>query len=224
MSVTPQLPTVTLLAGDSRATLVRADAAALDATLRPLIPDATRPALVERMVATEQARTLDQVLGATLAAIAAAAGAPPPDTAGWIALEVVLDGRALVPLWPLDAPAAEVIAWLGTAAPDPAAATATSERIRAWFGRETGGEGSAVDVALPAHAWLAHRALERDRARPFVALDAGSAHHALLGGLRDLPKSRRRQVAATVREGWAEILHPGQQRVFAGAHRRRAHP
>ncbi len=46
--------------------------------------------------------------------------------------------------------------------------------------------------------------------RPAIALDAGSVHHELLSGWRDLPKDRRAR-KIPVRDGWAEILYPGKQ-------------
>jgi hypothetical protein len=46
--------------------------------------------------------------------------------------------------------------------------------------------------------------------RPAIALDAGSVHHELLSGWRDLPKDRRLR-KAPVRDGWAEIIYPGKQ-------------
>ncbi|MEZ4409240.1 MAG: hypothetical protein R3A52_22640 [Polyangiales bacterium] len=46
--------------------------------------------------------------------------------------------------------------------------------------------------------------------RPAIALDAGSVHHELLSGWRDLPKDRRARKAKVV-DGWAEILYPGKQ-------------
>ncbi len=61
--------------------------------------------------------------------------------------------------------------------------------------------------ALSAHAV---RAAQRDRERPFMALDAGPAHHALLNGWRDRPKDRQPH-KTPVMDGWAEILAPTRQ-------------
>ena len=46
--------------------------------------------------------------------------------------------------------------------------------------------------------------------RPAIAIDAGSVHHELLTGWRDLPKDRRMR-KTPVRDGWAEIIYPGKQ-------------
>lgn len=46
--------------------------------------------------------------------------------------------------------------------------------------------------------------------RPAIAIDAGSVHHELLTGWRDLPKDRRMR-RTPVRDGWAEIIYPGKQ-------------
>ena len=205
--VSAPLPTITARNAAGRVTLMRA--ADVDLLLAPLVSPALRAAVVERV----RAAGLDQVR-AHAAVVATLAGEQAPrDVAAWTPVEVLRDGAALVSLWPLDAPPAEVLAWLAAQAPDAGAAAATGDRIRAWLGSADRGadDPSPLDVALAARAWLAAQGIEADRARKFVALDAGPAHHALVGGMRDLPKSRRKAVAAPTRDGWAEILHPHRQ-------------
>lgn len=46
--------------------------------------------------------------------------------------------------------------------------------------------------------------------RPAIAIDAGSVHHELLSGWRDLPKDRKLR-KTPVQNGWAEIIYPGKQ-------------
>jgi DNA-binding XRE family transcriptional regulator len=46
--------------------------------------------------------------------------------------------------------------------------------------------------------------------RPAIVLDAGSVHHELLTGWRDLPKDRKLR-KTPVQNGWAEIIYPGKQ-------------
>jgi DNA-binding XRE family transcriptional regulator len=46
--------------------------------------------------------------------------------------------------------------------------------------------------------------------RPAIAIDAGSVHHELLSGWRDLPKDRKLR-KIPVQSGWAEIIYPGKQ-------------
>ena len=193
----------------ARALLVRGDIAALLEALRPLVDDAVRAALVERVYAGGLADTRPH-----LAALAAAGTELGPDPAGWMALEVSVEGSIALPLWPLAAAPADVVAWLLERAPDRAAATMCGDQIRDFFassGHDASDDGPPITVALAARAFLAWRALEHDRARPFIALDAGDVHHALLGRWRELPKGRQRAHKVPIRDGWAEILHPGKQ-------------
>lgn len=192
-----------------RALLVHAGHAALDALLRPLVAEAVRLAVVERVCSAGLADTALHT--AALAAFEADLG---PDLGAWIALEVSAEGNTALPLWPLAAAPADVVAWLGERAPDPVAASACSNHIRGFFasgGREDEDDSPLVTVALAARAYLAWRAIEQDRTRPFIALDAGDIHHTLLGSWRDLPKNRRRPYKTTQHNGWAEIIHPDKQ-------------
>jgi hypothetical protein len=56
--------------------------------------------------------------------------------------------------------------------------------------------------------YSAREAVERDRHRPAMALDAGQPHHELLMGWRDYPKGK--SVERPVREGRIELLAPGK--------------
>lgn len=60
-----------------------------------------------------------------------------------------------------------------------------------------------------AHAIRASRLIGQDLNRPFIAVDAGNVHHAMLSRVRDLPK-RGKYDALTV-GGVAEILVPDKQ-------------
>lgn len=193
----------------ARAILVRSDTTELDTALRPLVADAVRAAVIERIRAAGLADTQPHLVA--LAAAGADLGTDPTD---WMALEVSIEGSTALPLWPLAAAPADVVAWLGERAPDPGAATMCCDRIRGLFAsvtRDEDDEVPLVSVALAARAYLAWRAIEQDRTRPFMALDAGDISHTLLGRWRDLPKNRRRPYKTTQREGWAEILHPSKQ-------------
>jgi hypothetical protein len=193
----------------ARALLVPASATVLDAALRPLVADAVRSAVIDRVGAAGLADT-----GPHLAALVAAGADLGPDPGAWMALEVRVEGSTALPLWPLAAAPADVVAWLGERAPDPGAAAACCDRIRGLFAsgsRDEDDDQLPVSVALAARAYLAWRAIEQDRARPFMALDAGNIHHTLLGRWRDLPKNRLRPYKTTQHDGWAEILHPSKQ-------------
>ena len=194
---------------DARALLVRSDTPTLDGALRPLVADDVRAAVVERVRASGLSDTEPH-----LAALVAAGADLGADPVAWMAIEVSVEGSAGLPLWPLAAAPADVVAWLGERAPDTAAAATCCDRIRGLFasgGRDTEDDEPPVSVALAARAYLAWREIERDRARPFMALDAGNVHHALIDRWRDLPKNRRRPFTTTQRDGWAEILHPSKQ-------------
>ncbi|HNQ08645.1 MAG TPA: helix-turn-helix transcriptional regulator, partial [Tetrasphaera sp.] len=52
--------------------------------------------------------------------------------------------------------------------------------------------------------------VQESQRRPAIALDAGSVHHELLTGWRDLPKDRKIR-KTPVQNGWAEIIYPGKQ-------------
>jgi DNA-binding XRE family transcriptional regulator len=54
------------------------------------------------------------------------------------------------------------------------------------------------------------QAVERDRQRPAVAIDAGRVHHDLLMGWRDLPKDTRTPHLATTINNRIELLAPGR--------------
>jgi len=193
----------------ARALLVRSNTRELDAALSPLVADAIRAAVVERVRAAGLADTQPHL--AALATAGADLGADPTD---WMALELSIENSTALPLWPLAAAPADVVTWLTEQAPDPAEAALCCERIRGLFasgGRDDDDDAPPVSVALAARAYLAWRAIEQDRARRFIALDAGDIHHALLGRWRDLPKNRKRPYATAQRDGWAEILHPGKQ-------------
>jgi hypothetical protein len=193
----------------ARALLVRSATTELDAALRPLVADGVRAAVVERVRAAGLADTQPHLVA--LAAAGAELGTDPTD---WMALEVSVEGSTALPLWPLAAAPADVVTWLSERAPDSAAATVCCDRIRGFFasgGRDADDDEPPISVAIAARAYLAWRAIEQDRARPFIAIDAGDIHHSLLGRWRDLPKSRQRPYKTTQREGWAEILHPSKQ-------------
>lgn len=66
---------------------------------------------------------------------------------------------------------------------------------------------NVAECVLIASAELDVREAQR---RPAIAIDAGSVHHELLTGWRDLPKDRRLR-KTPVRDGWAEIIYPGKQ-------------
>nr|MBK7067268.1 helix-turn-helix transcriptional regulator [Deltaproteobacteria bacterium] len=143
--------------------------------------------------------------------------------------------RGIVLRWPGDVAPTDVEEWLG-GAPDQQEAERLRETIRGGAAFDwTWGAASLVMAAeqavageqdflarvwelarvlalsaLSAHAFRAVRAAQRDRERPFMALDAGPAHHALLNGWRDLPKDRQPHKTPVV-DGWAEILAPTQQ-------------
>ena len=248
---------------------ITADVAQLNAILRPLVPDAWRPALVERLLAavprvavidrTDLVTAEDPVswqLGSAIgpglldvetrtqaAAVAAATvrRVVAVVLADWVA---PVAGEALDLHWPPDVAPQDVADWLDLHAPEPGRAATLREALlagvrldrgaldaawrAAWgvaltegveavepYVRRVGSDWARACLAtLTAHAFRAWRAMERDRARKFVALDAGAAHHAMLGAMRDLPKSPQRQVTTTQRDGWAEILHPNQQLSF----------
>lgn len=143
--------------------------------------------------------------------------------------------RGIVLRWPGDVAPTDVEDWLG-GAPNPQEAERLRETIRGGAAFDwTWGAASLVMAAdqtlageqdflgrvwefarvlalsaLAAHAFRAVRAVQRDRERPFMALDAGPAHHALLNGWRDLPKYKQPH-KIQVQDGWAEILAPTQQ-------------
>ncbi len=145
------------------------------------------------------------------------------------------DGElGIVLRWPADVAPKDVDDWLEDA-PDPAEAARLRETIRggtpfdwAW-GITTvvmaaeqalaGKKNLVTEIwdfsrvlalgTLAAHAFRAGRAAQRDREKPFLALDAGPAHHALLNGWRDLPKDRQPH-KTIVQDGWAEILASSQ--------------
>jgi DNA-binding XRE family transcriptional regulator len=66
------------------------------------------------------------------------------------------------------------------------------------------------DIAMCVLVASADLDLREARKRPAIAIDAGSVHHELLTGWRDLPKDRRTR-KTPVRDGWAEIIYPGKQ-------------
>ncbi len=66
------------------------------------------------------------------------------------------------------------------------------------------------DVAVCVLVASAELDVREAQRRPAIAIDAGSVHHELLTGWRDLPKDRRTR-KTPVRDGWAEIIYPGKQ-------------
>jgi len=66
------------------------------------------------------------------------------------------------------------------------------------------------DVAVCVLIASAELDVREAQRRPAIAIDAGSVHHELLTGWRDLPKDRRLR-RTPVRDGWAEIIYPGKQ-------------
>jgi len=66
------------------------------------------------------------------------------------------------------------------------------------------------DVAVCVLIASAELDVREAQRRPAIAIDAGSVHHELLTGWRDLPKDRRMR-RTPVRDGWAEIIYPGKQ-------------
>ncbi len=66
------------------------------------------------------------------------------------------------------------------------------------------------DVAVCVLLASAELDVREAQRRPAIAIDAGSVHHELLTGWRDLPKDRRMR-RTPVRDGWAEIIYPGKQ-------------
>ena len=187
-----------------RALLVRADLASLEAALGRLLADASRAAILDRMRATGLAD-----LRPHLAALTAVEPELAAEPEAWMPVEVHIEGGASIPLWPLDATPANVVKWLAEQASDKAAAALCGDQIRALFAEIGRDSDEGVAVGLAARAWLAWQAIEQDRKRAFMALDAGDVHHKLLGGMRDLPKDRKPR-KVRVQDGWAEILHPGK--------------
>lgn len=187
-----------------RAILVRSDRDALEAALGGLIADASRGPVLDRMRAAGIAETQ-----AHLDLLRAASPEVGPDPDAWIALEIHTDQGSAIPLWPLDAPPGDIVKWLTGQAPDAARANSIGNQIREFLAssvREVD-EDVAITLALVVRAWLAWNAIEEDRKRAFIAIDAGSANHRLVSGWRDLPKDRRPR-KVMVREGKAELIGP----------------
>ena len=130
-----------LRAVSTRALLVRADLAALDEALRPLVDGPVRAAVVERVLTAGLADTRPH-----RTALVTELGT---DVEGWLALEVHVEGGSALPLWPLAAAPADVVAWLMERAPDRTAASACCEQIRGFFaagGRAMGDDAPASTV------------------------------------------------------------------------------
>lgn len=189
-----------------RAILVRSDRDALEAALGGLIADVSRGPVLDRMRAVGIAETQ-----AHLDLLRAASPEVGPDPDAWIALEIHTDQGSAIPLWSVDAPPADIIKWLTGQAPDAARAKSYGALIREIFAEifaEIRREDEfIVSIALIVRAWLAWNAIEEDRKRAFIAIDAGSANHRLVSGWRNLPKDRRPRKVA-VREGKAELIGP----------------
>ncbi|MDP3278743.1 MAG: hypothetical protein Q8Q09_26365 [Deltaproteobacteria bacterium] len=78
---------------------------------------------------------------------------------------------------------------------DQAGERVRKEAIALALGGPTDGASSALffRASLAARAFVAWRAIERDLARPVIAVDATQPHHELMSGWRDLPKNLGRR-------------------------------
>ncbi len=115
------------------------------------------------------------------------------------ALKPPLNGELGIYAWPDEAGLAEVLNWLRAggriaeaehaAVMEKAAASGGS-----YFETVQLKDGTTVDVRCAALLYAAELAVERDRARPAIALDAGKHHHALLAGLSNLDMEHDRDL------------------------------
>lgn len=171
------------------------DTEALRTMLRPIVQDAVRPAVLERLISMASA-TDDGTLTLTI------------------------DRR-----WPPDVAPQDVADWLMTHAPDRTEAERIQSAIMAMvelWGELSEQDSTctravvlgALDNGNLAHtcsfaarAFQAWRAIQRDLKRPALAVDAGRPHHDLMCGMRDLPKDKKPRKAKII-DGRAEILAP----------------
>ena len=72
-------------------------------------------------------------------------------------------------------------------------------------------EGEAVHLPAEGRAllYLAEQDVRTGQRRTAMAIDASNAHHAMLTGWRDLPKSKHDKIQATQQDGRVELLAPG---------------
>ena len=127
--------------------------------------------------------------------------------------------------WPSESGLSDVLEWLRKggrigkkvvdqfsetyALNDPA--TLTTARGAKWIGTIPLEDGTHLDFRCAAILHAAELAVERDRARPAIAIDAGKAHHALLSGMVELPKGKEAHRFTTTLEGRVELLAPGRR-------------
>lgn len=100
--------------------------------------------------------------------------------------------------WPLEVAPADVIAWVQDAARRKAAAP--------WLERARASGYHLIPLAV---LYATVQAVERDRDRRAMAIDAGRPHHDLLMGWRDLPKDTRKPRHVTTINDRIELLAPG---------------
>jgi DNA-binding XRE family transcriptional regulator len=138
-----------------------------------------------------------------------------PDTALAGRIMQDLGAREIDLRWPADASPREVVDWLTAHAPDQAIAQQLCGLIRDHFGFEPAEKTAStspkrgrkavspvpapasvvptpplfLQASLAARAFVVWRAIERDLARPMIAVDASQPHHDLMAGWRDLPKN-----------------------------------
>lgn len=155
---------------------LRVDIEILDVRIRPLVPTGLRAAVA--------ARLLDALV--PVDELAASSDALESEAAPEVR-------------WPADVSAQALLDWLGAHAPDRASAEQLREAVRtsprfAWpdagRNRTTPAPTPATEADLLFAAWTCHawQAVERDRRRPAIAIDAGRSHHELLTLHRRQPK------------------------------------
>lgn len=212
-------PHVRMLVPKSKcaAVMARMMADALDWSSLTSLPQAwaalaTPPATAETVVQTAHdptdATALDReaarlVLQATAPEVVALSPLPT-----WGAWEPPREGERGIDLrWPADVAPKEVADWLRTHAPDGALAQRLYATVRRIPGLVWGRSDPPVSqepeptmwealvnrlqLALAAHAYRAWRAIEQDRLRPAIAIDAGRTHHDLLALHKSQPKHER---------------------------------
>src|SRR6266545_474841 len=162
--------------------------------LRPIVPDAIRPAVLERLVASTPAvedgppTPVDRRWPPDVA---------PQDVADWLtahapdrteAERIRTAIMAMVELWS-----------------ELSEQDAAGTRAVVLGALDNG--NLAYTCSFAARAFQAWRAIQRDLKRPAMAVDAGKPNHDLVCGMRDLPKDKKPR-NAKVLDGRAEILAP----------------